>query len=51
MYRIVFQDWSYQEAIDEMINGGYGFHEKYENIPLFIEQADIEIIKTNLKGM
>ncbi|MCX6235307.1 MAG: dual specificity protein phosphatase family protein [Bacteroidetes bacterium] len=51
MYRIVFQDWSYQEAIDEMINGGYGFHEKYSNIPLFIEQRDSELIKKKFNDM
>lgn len=25
-YRIVQQGWSQHDAIDEMINGGYGFH-------------------------
>ncbi len=45
MYRIVFQDWSREEAIDELMHGGYGYHSLYKNIPEFIRQADIETIK------
>jgi tyrosine-protein phosphatase SIW14 len=45
MFRIVFQNWSKQEAIDELKNGGYGFHQMYKNIPIYIEKADIEAIK------
>nr|HPG31875.1 dual specificity protein phosphatase family protein [bacterium] len=26
IYRIVKQNWSKKEAIDEMVNGGYGYH-------------------------
>ena len=26
MYRVVVQGWSKQDAIDEMVHGGYGFH-------------------------
>lgn len=44
MYRIVFQGWTKQEAIDEMVNGGFGFHEKYDNIIELINNADIENI-------
>ncbi|WP_169313279.1 tyrosine-protein phosphatase [Solitalea canadensis] len=45
MYRIVFQNWTKKEAIDEMINGNYGFHQKYTNIPLYIEQVNVEKIR------
>ncbi|MBI4647897.1 MAG: tyrosine-protein phosphatase, partial [Bacteroidia bacterium] len=29
MYRIVIECWSKKEALDELINGGYGFHLLY----------------------
>jgi tyrosine-protein phosphatase SIW14 len=45
MYRIVFQDWPKEKAIDELENGGYGFHKKFKNIPNYIRQIDIESIK------
>lgn len=47
-YRIVMQGWSKKKAIDEMINGGYGFHKIWKNIPKYIEKADIEKIKKSL---
>ena len=45
MYRIVFGGWSKKEAIDELINGGYGYHSMYKNISEFIEKVDIVAIK------
>lgn len=45
MYRIVFQGWTKEAAIDELVNGGYGFHTIYKNIPELIRGADIEAIK------
>ncbi len=45
MYRVVFQGWSKEDAIDELMNGGYGYHSLYKNIPEFIRQADIERVK------
>ena len=45
MYRIVFQEWSKEDATDELINGGYGHHRIFRNIPKFIKKADIPRIK------
>ncbi len=45
MYRMVFQGWSKDEAIDELMHGGYGYHALYKNIPEFIRRADIEDIR------
>ena len=42
MYRIVFQDWSKDDAIDELTKGGYGYHSVYKNIPEYIKKADVE---------
>ncbi len=48
-YRIVVQDWSKEEAINEMRNGGYNFHEMWHNIVRRIEKADIDKIKKALQ--
>ncbi len=45
LYRIIFQNWSKEEAIEELMQGGYGYHAMYKNIPEFIRSADIENIK------
>jgi protein tyrosine/serine phosphatase len=45
MYRIIYQGWSKQQAIDEMKNGGYNFHSIFFNIPAFINNADIPALK------
>jgi tyrosine-protein phosphatase SIW14 len=45
MYRIVFENWTKENAIDELINGGYGFHHQYDNIPAYIRNVDINAIK------
>ncbi|MCL2327226.1 MAG: dual specificity protein phosphatase family protein [Bacteroidetes bacterium] len=48
LYRIVFQDWTKEEAIDELKNGGYNFHAIYGNIPRYIMKLDIEQLKKNV---
>jgi len=49
-YRIIFQGWSKQDAIFELRNGGYGFHEKYfVNIIELINRTDFEVLKSELK--
>jgi len=48
MYRIVFQGWSKEDAIEEMKTGGYGFHSIYRNIPKTINNIDIEEFKEKL---
>jgi protein tyrosine/serine phosphatase len=45
MYRIVEQDWSKDEAIKEMVDGGYGFHPIWSNIIKYILNVDVKKIK------
>jgi protein tyrosine/serine phosphatase len=45
MYRIVFQGWSKEAAIDELTYGGYGYHAMYSNIPEYMQKVDVEEIK------
>ena len=45
MYRIVEQDWSKDEAIKEMVDGGYGFHPFWSNIIKYLLNVDVKKIK------
>lgn len=45
MYRIIFSNWSKDAAIDEMVNGGYGFHGIYASIVTYIQKCDIVKIR------
>ena len=48
-YRIIFQDWSKKEAIDEFKNGGYGYHKRiYSKLIKVIEKLDIKFFKEKL---
>ncbi len=48
MYRILYQDWTKQQAIDEMEHGGFNFHAVFFNIPIFVKNADIAAYKQAL---
>jgi protein tyrosine/serine phosphatase len=48
MYRMVFQNVSREDAIDEMLNGGFGFHKIYGNIVRYINSVDIDSIRKQL---
>jgi protein tyrosine/serine phosphatase len=48
MYRVVFQDWSREEAIAELQGGGFGFASHYKHIPRFIREVDVDRIRKEL---
>jgi protein tyrosine phosphatase (PTP) superfamily phosphohydrolase (DUF442 family) len=45
VYRIAVQGWSKAEAIREMTQGGFGFHQVWGNLPRWIQKLDIESIR------
>ena len=49
LYRILFQDYTKEQAIDEMKNGNFGFHPIFFNIPRFIKKIDIEEWRAELQ--
>lgn len=49
IYRIVVQKWTKEEALREMRDGGFGFHEVWANLPAWIEKLDIEALKKDAK--
>ena len=48
VYRVAVQGWTKQQAIQEMVDGGYGFHAVWENLPEWIDKLDIEQIRKEL---
>jgi len=48
VYRIVVEGWSKAEATDGMINGGFGFHPLWKNLPRYIEALDVAAIRTQV---
>jgi tyrosine-protein phosphatase SIW14 len=48
MYRIIYENRSKQEALDELRNGGYGFNTIFVNIPKYIKKANITKLRAKL---
>jgi protein tyrosine/serine phosphatase len=49
MYRMVEQGWSREAAVDEMMNGGYGFHTVWDNITDYVKSVDVERVRAGLR--
>jgi len=45
IYRVAIQGWSKDEAIREMTQGGFGFHQMFFNLPNWIRTLDIGQIR------
>lgn len=45
IYRVAVQGWSKEEAIKEMTQGGFGFHTIWGNLPNWILNLDIGLIR------
>jgi Tyrosine phosphatase family len=49
IYRIAYEPgWSKAKAVDEMVNGGYGFHPLWQNLVRYIDALDIDAIKAEV---
>lgn len=46
LYRVAVQGWNKEEAIKEMIQGGFGFHGIWDDLIDWIRGLDIEKMKT-----
>lgn len=51
MYEIVFLNKDVEMAIKDMIEGGYGFHRQFDNIPKLIRSIDVAAFKAKLEKM
>lgn len=50
MYRIIFENWTTQEALNEMKHGGYGFHPIWVNIEKNFSPENIKWIRQQLSN-
>ena len=48
LYRIVIQNWTKEDAIKEMTDGGYNYHEIWTNLPDWIQDLDIDALKQDI---
>lgn len=48
MCRIVFQNRTKEEALDELLHGGFGFHPVFKNIPQYLIKSDVDSLKKQL---
>jgi protein tyrosine phosphatase (PTP) superfamily phosphohydrolase (DUF442 family) len=44
-YRVIVQGWSTEQAAREMTEGGYGFHEIWQNLVHWLEDANLSRIR------
>ncbi len=45
IYRIIVQNWTKEDTIEEMTKGGFGYHGIWKNLVDYIQDLDIEKIK------
>ncbi len=45
VYRMAVYGWSKEEAIEEMTQGGFGFHRVWKNLVKYLRKLDVEEIK------
>jgi protein tyrosine/serine phosphatase len=48
LYRVVYQGWTKDAALDEMLHGQFGYHAIWGNIPAFIRAVDVEGLKREI---
>jgi protein tyrosine/serine phosphatase len=48
LYRIVYEGWSKQAALDEMLNGQFGYHAVWGNIPKYIRTVDVNRLRRDV---
>lgn len=45
MYRMLEQDWSADDALAELVDGGYGYHSVWRNIRRYVRSVDVEALR------
>ncbi|OTG66947.1 protein tyrosine phosphatase [Acinetobacter sp. ANC 4470] len=50
MYRIIFENWQTEDALNEMKHGGYGFHPVWINIEKIFSPENIKWIRQQLSN-
>ena len=48
MYRMLEQNWTAQEALAELVDGGYGFHSMWKNIKRYVSSVDVSALRDKI---
>jgi protein tyrosine/serine phosphatase len=48
LYRILYEGWSKQSATEEMLQGNFGYHAVWGNIPRYIRNVDVAGLKREI---
>jgi len=48
IYRIVVQGWSKDDALKEMVDGGYGFHGVFQDLVRYVRNLDVDALKAKM---
>lgn len=48
LWRILHDGWTRQQALDELISGGFGYHPVWANIPRFLRKGDLADIRARI---
>jgi protein tyrosine/serine phosphatase len=51
MYRMLEQNWSAQQALDELVGGGYGFHSMWKNIKSYVLSAEVPRLRAAVESI
>lgn len=50
MYRILEQNWTREDALAELLDGGYGFHKMWRNIKRYVSEVDPAALRAAIDG-
>jgi len=48
MYRILEQGWTPEDALKELIDGGYGYHPMWKNIVRYVRSVDVAKLRESI---
>ncbi|HEU5135932.1 MAG TPA: tyrosine-protein phosphatase [Steroidobacteraceae bacterium] len=48
MYRILEQGWNPEDALQELTDGGFGYHSMWKNIIKYVRSADVQKLKAEI---
>ncbi|MEG1051906.1 MAG: tyrosine-protein phosphatase [Janthinobacterium sp.] len=48
MYRMLYQGWPREKAIDELKNGGYGYHAVWKNIERYLSRVNVDELRARI---
>ena len=50
LYRVLYQAWTKDAALDEMLHGNFGYHAIWGNIPRYLRKVDVTLLKRMIEN-